>query len=193
MVGSYQAVTNGGQGGLGRTFIPGPCVPEPQRRQQVDRRGVGPAVVRRHEHQDVVRGGLGVLDQHIEIAIVVERAGVQELVFHVLLAPATVRRHQIQVGESSLGILVLALEVRVGRCAVQVEPVLLDILAVVALPVGESEHPLLEDRIGAVPERQSQAQLLALVRHPRDAVLAPAVGARPGLVVGEVVPGVATL
>ena len=96
-------------------------------------------------------------------------------------------------GKRALRILVLALQVRVRRRAVEVEPVLLDVLAVVALAVGEAEHPLLEDRVGAVPQRQRQAQPLALVADPGDPVLAPAVGARARLVVGEVVPGVAVL
>jgi len=78
-----------------------------------------------------------------------------------------------------------------GRSAVQVEPVLLDVLAVVALAVGEPEHPLLQDRIGAVPQRECEAQPLALVAHPRDSVLAPPVRPRPGVVVREVVPRVA--
>jgi hypothetical protein len=39
----------------------------------------------------------------------------------------------------------------VGGGVVEVEVVLLDVLAVVALRVGEAEEPLLEDRVGVVP------------------------------------------
>ena len=145
----------------------------------------GPAVVRGDQHQDVVGGGLGVLDDHVEVAVLVEDPGVEELVLHLPLATAPVRGNQVVVGELPLRVLVLAPHVRVRRGAVQVEPVLLDVLPVVALPVGEAEHPLLEDRVRAVPQRQRQTQALALVADPRDAVLAPAVGARARLIVGS--------
>ena len=59
--------------------------------------------------------------------------------------------------------------------------------------VGEAEQALLEDRVRAVPQREREAQLLAVVADPREPVLAPAVGARARLVVGEVAPGVAAV
>ena len=77
------------------------------------------------------------------------------------------------------------------RRAVEVEVVLLHVLAVVALAVGEAEEPLLEDRILAVPQGQREAEVLLVIGDAGDAVLAPAVGARAGLIVGEEIPGVA--
>jgi hypothetical protein len=47
-----------------------------------------------------------------------------------------------------------------GRRAVEVEVVLLDVLAVIALAVGEAEQALLEDRILAVPQGQGEAEPL---------------------------------
>jgi len=79
----------------------------------------------------------------------------------------------------------------VGRRGVEVVVDLLDVLAVVALGVGQAEEPLLEDRVLAVPEGQGQAELALLVADAGDAVLAPTVGPAPRLVVGQVVPGVA--
>ena len=79
------------------------------------------------------------------------------------------------------------------RGAVQVEPVLLHILAVVALAVVQAEHPLLENRVGAIPQRQRQAQTLTLVTDPGEAVLTPPVSARPRLLVREVVPRIPPL
>ena len=61
----------------------------------------------------------------------------------------------------------------------------------VALGVGQAEHPLLEDRVLAVPQREGQAQPREHVGHARHAVLVPAVGAGPRVVVREVGPGVA--
>jgi hypothetical protein len=65
-----------------------------------------------------------------------------------------------------------------GRRAVEVEVVLLRVLAVVAFAVGESEDSLLEDRVRAVPEREREAEKLTIVGDAGQAVLAPSVGAR---------------
>ena len=155
----------------------------------MQRRCVRTPVVRGDQHEDVVVVGLGVLHDDVEVAVLVEDPGVDQLVLHVLLAALPIGRDQVPVGKGSLGVLVLTLHVRVRRRAVQVEPVLLDVLAVVALAVGQPEHPLLEDRVRAVPEREGQAQPLVFVADPGDAILAPPVGPGSRLIVGEVVPG----
>src|SRR5262249_47575243 len=67
------------------------------------------------------------------------------------------------------------------------------ILAVIAFTVGEAEEPLLQDRIASVPEREREAETLLVVGDAGDPVLAPAIGARAGLIVAEVVPGVAAV
>ena len=82
---------------------------------------------------------------------------------------------------------------RVAGQAVDEPPVLLDVLAVVALGPGQPEHPLLEDRVDAVPQRQPEAQLVPDVGEPRHPVLVPAVGARAGVVVRERAPRVAVV
>src|SRR5262249_24496587 len=100
---------------------------------------------------------------------------------------------EVAVGEGGLGVLVEVLHVRVRRRAVEVEVVVLDVLAVVALAVGQPEQPLLEDGVLAVPQGQGEAEALPVVGDAGQPVLAPAVGAGAGLVVAEVVPGVAAL
>src|SRR5512139_3644159 len=142
-------------------------------------------------HQDVVRAGLGVFDEDIEIAVVVERAAVDQLELGNLPAPAPVLFCQQRVGKRALGILVEHLEIGVGGRGVEVIIEFLHVLAVVGFAVGESEQPFLEEGVLLVPQRQSQAQVLVLVAQAGDAVLAPAVGAAARLVVGEVIPGVA--
>ena len=77
------------------------------------------------------------------------------------------------------------------RRAVEVEVVLLHVLAVIALAVGQAEQALLEDRVLAVPEREREAEPLLVVGDAGQAVLAPVIGARARLVVAEVIPGVA--
>src|SRR5207245_4524027 len=71
---------------------------------------------------------------------------------------------------------------------VEVEVVLLDVLAVVALVAGEPEQALLEDGIVAVPQRQGEAETLVVVRDAGQAVLAPAIGAGAGMIVREEFP-----
>jgi len=57
-------------------------------------------------------------------------------------------------------------------------PVLLDVLAVVALRVGQAEEPLLEPVVVAVPEGERDVEEAVAVGEPGDAVIAPPVGAR---------------
>src|SRR5579859_7019095 len=79
-----------------------------------------------------------------------------------------------------------------GR-GVEVEPVFLRVLAVIPLVAGEAEDSLLEDRILSVPERQPEAERLAVVADAGEAVLVPAVGAHAGVVVRKELPRVAVL
>src|SRR4030095_9790665 len=83
------------------------------------------------------------------------------------------------------------LHVGMRRRGVQIEVALLDVLAVVALRPAEAEEPLLQDGIVPVPERPREAEALVVVRDPRDAVLAPAIGPRARVVVRQVLPGIA--
>jgi len=57
---------------------------------------------------------------------------------------------------------------------------------------GEAKEPLLQDRIDTVPERQRETQDPFLVAPPEEAVLAPSVGAAAGVLVREILPGIAT-
>src|SRR3979490_860109 len=75
-----------------------------------------------------------------------------------------------------------------GRRRVEVEPVLLGVLAVVALCPGETKDPLFEDRVAAVPKGERETQELPVVADAGETVLVPPVGARASVVVGEEVP-----
>ncbi len=172
-------------------WVVGPGVPEPERRQELQPGSVGPPIGDRHRDEQVVGSGLRVLHDHVEVPVVVEHAGVDQLVLEVVPAPGSVGGHEVLVGVCRLRVLVEVPHVRVGRRVVEVEVVLLDVLAVVALAVRETEQPLLEDGIGAVPQRECEAQLLVVVGDAGQAVLSPPVGPRPGLVVRERVPRIA--
>ena len=172
---------------------PRPGVAEPQGRKQLQAGRILAAVVDGHADQDVVRSRLGVLQEDVEIPVVVEDPRVDELVFELLPRPPPVRVEEVTVGELALRVLVEVLHVRVGRRRVEVEVVLLHVLAVVPLAVGEAERALLEDGIPLVPEGEGEAETLLVVGDPAQPVLAPPVGPGAGLVVREVVPGVAVL
>src|SRR5215472_2147948 len=98
--------------------------------------------------------------------------------------------YQIHIGVCTLRVLVEVFHVRVSGGAVQVVIIFLDVFSVIGLAVGQAERPLLEDRILAVPQRQRKTQPLVIVAETGEAVLAPVISARAGLVVAEIVPGV---
>ena len=172
-----------------------PCQDHWLRNQSVGRTcssaGFRAAVVDGDLDQDVFGRLLGVLDEHVEVAILVEHAGVEQLVLELVPAPAAAGLDEVGVREGRLRILVEVLHVRMGRRAVEVEVVFLDVLAVIAFAVGQAEQAFLEDRVLAVPQGQREAEPLLVVGDAGQAVLAPAIGAGAGLVVAEVVPGVA--
>src|SRR6185312_7509747 len=78
-----------------------------------------------------------------------------------------------------------------GRRAVEVEVVLLDVLPVIPFLIGQAEEPLLEDRLVPVPKLQSEAERLTIIRDAGEAVFAPFVGEGARQIVAEVPPAVA--
>jgi hypothetical protein len=63
------------------------------------------------------------------------------------------------------------------RGIVEVEIILLDIFAVVALAVGQAEETLLQDWVPAIPERHAKAQPLLIIADTGQTVLTPAIRA----------------
>ena len=187
------AVRSRVQGRLLGADVPRPRVAEPHRGQDVQGLGVRSGVGDPHRHQQIGRVGLDVVDLADPVAVVVEHAGVEQLVLRVELAPPAVLGQQVGVREGPLRIVVTPTVPGMTGHGVEVPPVLLDVLAMVALGAGETEHPLLEDRVATVPQRQTEAQALLDVGEPGHAVLTPAVRARAGMVVGEVRPRIAVL
>ena len=167
----------GRQARLRQLGPPGPRVAEPERRKQVDRRGLRSAVRDGDPDEAFLRSRLGVLDDDVEVAIVVEDAGVDELVLELPARAACVLRHQVVVRKRGLRVPVQPLHVRVGGRRIEVGVVLLHVLAVVAFGVTQAEEALLQNRIVAVPERQRETQALLEIGKAREPVLAPVVRA----------------
>ncbi len=117
----------------------------------MDFRRLRAAVVDGDLDQDILGRFLGVFHEHIEIAVLVKHAGVEQLILEFVTTAVAVGSDKLVVGISRLRILVELLHVGMRRRAVEVEIIFLHILAVVALAIGQAEQALLEDRILAVP------------------------------------------
>ena len=98
----------------GAAFVPGsprPGVAIPQCRQHMKRRRVGAAIRDRYANHDVVRTGLGIFGAHIEVAVFIKDAGVDQLELRLVPVPATVLLDEPCIRELGLGILVERLQV----------------------------------------------------------------------------------
>ena len=153
---------------LERAGVPAPGVAQHQLRNDVERGCVGTTVDRRGLHQQVAGLVLRIFDEHVEIPVLGKHSRVDEFVLRLIRAAPRVLRHEIRVGVGPLRILVKHLQVRVRRRRVEVEVLLLHVLAVIALGVRQAEKPLLEDGVNPVPQRQ---QSLAFQHEKRPRVV----------------------
>jgi hypothetical protein len=167
----------------------------PEQRHHMHRRGRGGAVDDLDPAQDVVGVRLRVLDGHVEVAVVAERRAnrVEQLILRRVGAAAGVFVDEIGVRKRDLRILVEHPRIGVRRRVIEIEVVLLDVLAVVAFGVREAEQPLLQDGVTLVPERQAQAQVLIAIGEAGKAVLVPAIRAASRVVVRQILPGAAVV
>ena len=155
----------------GSAAVPRPGVPEPERRHDVQLRRFASAVGGRDPDRDLLRRSLGVLDEDVEEAPVVEDAGGGELVLGPAALAAAVLRDEFGVGKGPLGIPVEQRHERVRRRVVDVVVALLHVLAMVSLVGRQAEEPLLEVVVAAVPERRREAEPLEAVADAADATV----------------------
>ena len=172
-------------------IAPAPIVTKPERRQQVDGCRCGSPVGDGDPGEDLVLIRFGIFDQHVKIAILGKDAGVVQFVLVRVIATLLIFTHQLGIGKGGLGIVVEQLHVTVGGGAIEVEVTFLDIFAVVAFWAGEAKEPLFEDRVAAIPKRKGEAEILVAVRDPCQPIFIPAVDPATGVVMGEIMPGVA--
>src|SRR5215472_11156256 len=125
------------------------------------------------------------------VPVLLERAGVQQLILGLIAVPEGIGADQVLVWERALRVVVAPSVPGVAGDGIEVPPVLLDILAVVALRAGEPERALLQDRVLPVPQRQGQAQPLVDVAEPGQPVFPPPVSPGPRVIMRQVVPRVA--
>ena len=129
--------------------------------------------------------------KHVEISVIIEHAGIDQFVLWIGPAALVIRGNKIVVWKRVLRVFVEAFHVGVGGSGVEVEVVLLHVLAVVALAVGQAKQPFLEDRVLAIPQGNGEALALLVIAETGNTILTPMIGTRSCMIVGEVVPGVA--
>ena len=173
--------------------LPRPGVAIPQLRQYVNRRRLRPAIGHRDPAEEVLRGCLGVFHCDVEIPmrkpLFAQR--IKQFVLADILAATLVRAEQVLIRERRLRILVDHSGVGMGGQVVGVEPVVLDVLTVVALLVGQPIGPFLEELVVAVPQRDTHADDLVAVAPAGQTVLVPPIRAASGMFEREVRPRIA--
>src|SRR6266403_1713566 len=135
-----------------------------------------PAIVHGDTDEHVFRALLGVFDKNVKVAVVVKYAGVEQLVLELFPRAPPVGLDKVPVGILTLRVFIEVLHVGVRWRALEVEVVLLDVLAMVRLAVGEPEEALLQNRVALVPQGQREALPLLVVAKSAEPVLAPPVG-----------------
>ena len=135
---------------------PRPRVAEPYGRQHVQRGPLRPAIRDGDANQNVVGVRLRIFEENVEVAVLVEYAGIDQLEFRIAAGTTPIHVEQLGVGERALRIFVQRFHVGVRGRGVQVVIQLLHVFTVIALVVGQSEQSLFEDRIVAVPERRCE-------------------------------------
>ena len=85
--------------------LPRPGIAKPDLRQQMKAGDFGATIVDCDPHQRVLRAGLGVFDEDIEVAILVEKPGIDHLELHLQLAAAGIFFDQPRMGNSPCGYL----------------------------------------------------------------------------------------
>src|ERR1700684_2688428 len=154
------------------------------------RRRVRPAIESLHAYADIFRRFFRVLDKNIEVAIVIKDAGIEQLKLSAPAAP-TALFDQLFIGIFPLRIFVEHPHIAVRGSAVEMEPILLYVLAVIPFIAREPKHALLQNRIAPIPKRQCEHEKLIPVIDSRDAVLAPAISLAARMIVRQKIPCIA--
>ncbi|MFM9103075.1 MAG: hypothetical protein ACKOPS_17790, partial [Cyanobium sp.] len=149
----------------------------------------GGAIAHMDADGNVFGAGLGVFNLHVVVVTAFKHPGIKQLILECPATASLVLIDKILVGIDLHRIFIEAAHVGMRRRAVEIKIIFLDVLAVITLIAREAEKALLEDRIPAVPQGQSKAELLADVADAENAIFPPAIGPGARLVMGKVFPG----
>src|SRR5579883_750073 len=154
----------------------------------MQRRRLGASIDGSDANQNVFDVSLRVFHKHVKVAILVKDSGVEQLEFRLFASAPAVFLDEPLIGESLLGIFVEHAHVAVRGGGIQIEVVLLNIFSVISLVAGQAEEPLFQDRVLAVPQRESEADHLVPIGNAGKSILSPAVGARARVIMREELP-----
>src|ERR1700736_4925329 len=157
----------------------------------MQRRRLRAAVFCARANQDVVRIRLGVLNLDVEVAVLGEGVCVPNFKFAFHLRARAALRDQFFVGKTRLRIAINRPHETVRGRAVDVPIELLHVLAVITFGAAHAEEPFFQKRIALVPKRERETKPPFVIGNSADAILIPAVSARPRLIVRKIIPGVA--
>src|SRR5277367_2310184 len=142
-------------------------------------------------NQDIFEIGFGVLHKNIEITVLREDSSVNQLIFGVLTGPFAVFNQQLLVRKFPLRIFVQIFQIRTGWRRIEVVVILFYILAVIPFPIAQTEKALFEDRIFLIPHGERKTDVLMAIAETGNSIFAPAIGPGAGVIVREIIPGIA--
>ena len=115
------------------------------------------------------------LDKYVPIAILIEHIRVQNLKFRNIAAAVDILPDKLLVRIPLLWVLVQEFHIGVCRRRIKVIVDFFHVFAVIPLVSGHAKQTLLEDRILLIPQRDGEAQALAIIRDACNTVLAPSI------------------
>src|SRR5271156_4370356 len=170
---------------------PVPAISKPNRREQMQAGRIGSAIPGGNANQNILEIRFGILHENVEVTVVPKDSGIDQLVLGVFAGSLAVFNQKLLVWKFALWVFVHIFQVRAGRRSIKVVVILFYILAVIPFPVVKPKKALFEDRIFLIPHGQRKTDVLVTVAETGDAVFAPAVGPGTGVIVRQIVPGIA--
>ena len=143
--------------------------------------------------QGIFHVRLRILDEDVEVAVIVEDAGIKQLILWLVITAPLVLLAKLVVRERSLRVFVETLAVAVRRKGIQIIELLFDVFAVVALWVAQAKEPLLQSAVLSIPQDRAEAESALPIRPTEDAVFTPPIRTVLSHLIRERVPYVAVI
>src|SRR6516225_7901768 len=104
-----------------------------------------------NKYEEIFRRCFGVFHPYVEIPVIAEDTGIEQLELGVVPAAPAVLLQQTYIGKLLLRILIQIFHVGMSRRAVEIKVIFLGVLAVIALVARQSEDPFLQKGVPFVP------------------------------------------
>src|SRR5215510_12608484 len=102
-------------------------------------------------YADIFRAGLGILDKDVKIALRIEDARIEQFILPLIMAPLSTLLDELLIGIGLLRIFIEILHIGMRWRGVEIEIVLLHILAMIGLRRDQAKQPLFQNRIFTIP------------------------------------------